>query len=113
MCTRKTIQEFWNSKKETIIGMIGTFANTYQGIFHIVAKKGGRIILGFSKGEEITGEDIEPIVEVGGGAVPHLKVNGICSAESFNGGISQVVEIGDKRLTIKGGAITKVEDKNE
>lgn len=109
MCKKATIQEFWNSKLTTIIGVVGTFANTYQGLFHVVAKKGGRIILGFSKAEEIDGSNIENVVEVGGGAAPYVEINGACKAKNFNNGITEVVEIGDKILTIEGGVITKVE----
>lgn len=111
MCKKTTSQDFWNDKLSLIIGKVGTFANTYQGLFHIVAKKGGRIILGFSKDEEIRSDNIESIVEIGGGAVPHMTVNGKINADQFNNGITEKVEIGGKVLTIEGGIITKVEDK--
>ena len=96
------------------LGIFGSLPNTYGGLLHICAKKGGRIILGISKKEPIdtsSGESVEGIVEIGGGAVPYLAIKGICNAEQFNGGMTGTIEIGDKILTIKGGAITKVEDK--
>ena len=105
-----TSQEFWNSKKETIIGVIGTFANTYQGLFHIVAKKGGRIILGFSKDEEINANNIEGIVEIGGGVAKYVNIKGNCNADTFNNGVTADVKIGDKVLVITGGVITEVRE---
>lgn len=112
MCKQKLIELY--NEAGVKLGGIGSLPNTYGGLFHIWAKKGGRIILGISKKEPIDtskAENFEGIVEIGGGSVPHLKVNGICTADSFNHGITDEIIIGDKVLTIKGGVITKVEDK--
>lgn len=111
MCKKKV--EVVN-EKGLLLGGIGALPNTFQGLFNIWAKKGGRIMLGISKKEPIDTSDannFETIVEIGGGAVPHMKVNGIVSAERFNNGITETVDVGDKVLTIQGGIITKVEDK--
>lgn len=111
MC--KKIIEFIN-EKDIKLGGMGSLPNTYQGILNVWVKKGGRIIFGISKTDEIdtsNAENFDSIVEIGGGAVPHLKVHGIVNAEKFNGGITDTVTIGDKVLIIKGGIITKVEDK--
>ena len=110
MCKKITSQDFWNDKLSLIIGKVGTFANTYQGLFHIVAKKGGRIILGFSKDEEIRSDNIESIVEIGGGAVKYVNIKGNCKADTFNNGITDEVKVGDKVLVIKGGVITEVKN---
>lgn len=110
MCKKTTSQDFWNDKLSLIIGKVGTFSNVYQGLFHIVAKKGGRIILGFSKDEEIKGDNIENIVEIGGGAVKYVNIKGNCTADTFNNGITDEVKIGDKVLVIKGGVITEVKN---
>ena len=112
MCKKKRIDLV--NESDALVGGIGSLPNTFQGLFNIWAKKGGRIILGISKKEPIDTSDannFESVVEIGGGAVPHLKVNGIINAERFNNGITEKVEIGDKVLTIEGGIITKVEDR--
>ena len=112
MCVKQKFIELYN-EAGLKLGVIGSLSNTYQGLLNVCAKKGGRIIFGFAKSDTLTTDanDFENIVEVGGGAVPHLTVNGICNAEKFNNGITDEVTIGNVVLTIKGGVITKVEEK--